>query len=212
MSLCQIWLISTCAHFYICACVCVCVLYPVSCALIILPRVVAAQQIIHGPANQAKRQAGLACTGSLTENDPKCVCVSVLAFSHSASQTHWNCTSTLCCTSPNAYVCSQCVCIGQVLKCTKWDWIWNVSDVIQSVKPAKTEYCFRVWICCGFSLQWLIKPEYPENTHILIIAIYLYWIKPFFVESNYRTSNCICMACYTCILKMKWATHLVNPL
>lgn len=47
----------------------------VSYALIILPGVVAAQQIIDGPANQAKKQVGSACTGNLTENDPKCVCV-----------------------------------------------------------------------------------------------------------------------------------------
>lgn len=60
-------------------CVCVCVrllervLCSVSCALIILPGVVAEQQIIHGPANQDERQVRFACTRYLRGNDLVCV-------------------------------------------------------------------------------------------------------------------------------------------
>lgn len=72
-------------HVYVPSCVrvCVCVLErvlcSVSCALIILPGVVAERQIIHGPANQAERQARSACTGYLRGNDLACVCVCVRA-------------------------------------------------------------------------------------------------------------------------------------
>lgn len=79
-----VWCFSVFAHVWVClfphvqvfTSILMCV-WPVSWALIILPGVVVAQQIIHGPANRAKRQASLTWTGSWS--DPKCVCVCVSA-------------------------------------------------------------------------------------------------------------------------------------
>ena len=52
-----------CVSVCVCVCVCVCVMvrvfWPVSCALIILPGVVVAQQIIHGPANPSQETSRL---------------------------------------------------------------------------------------------------------------------------------------------------------